>query len=291
MQKQTVTQPSLRGPSLSESEFRRFREFIYRQCGINLSPGKKTMLSIRLNKRLRALGMTSFGKYFDYVAGREGRREELAQMINVVSTNKTDFFREQKHFDYLAKKALPALFESWKGASSRGLNLWSAGCSSGEEPYTLAMVLEEFFEKRTSRGYSLLATDISTRVLGIAQKAIYPEDSIQPIPAGLRRKYLMRGNGTQSGFCRVVPELRKRVDFQRLNLIEGRNFAIRKEMDVIFCRNVIIYFDRETQTRLFGKFYDQLAPGGYMFIGHSETLNGINDRFVPVTVAVYRKPH
>lgn len=290
MNKGAATKPRFHGLSLSDKEFRLFRDFIYEKCGINLPPAKKTMLSIRLNKRLKALNISSFGAYFDYVTSSGGHKEEQVQMINVVSTNKTDFFREEKHFHYLAKEALPNLAKKMNSVSGKSLNVWSAGCSSGEEPYTLAMVLDDFFTNSRSRAYTLLATDISTRVLTLAEKAIYPKDAVHPVPAKFKHRYLMRGKGDQSGFCRIVPELRKRVIFKRLNLIEGRYFDLKKKMDIIFCRNVIIYFDRETQVRLFEKFYDQLTPGGYLFIGHSETLHGINDRFQPLTVAVYVKP-
>jgi chemotaxis protein methyltransferase CheR len=274
---------------MSEKDFRRFRDFIYDQCGINLAPKKKMMLTGRLSKRLRNLGMSSFAEYFDYVTSSRGRSEELIRMINAVSTNKTDFFREPKHFDFLIDQALPHLVRSGRTTSNRRINVWSAGCSSGEEPYTLAMVLSEFFRTTGMEGFSIYATDISTRVLAIAQKAIYPESSVESVSWRLKQKYLMKGKGSQEGFCRIVPELRKSVRFQRLNLIEGRHFGLRIEMDIIFCRNVIIYFDRITQIRLFEKFYNQLKPGGYLFIGHSETLHGINDQFVPVGVAVYRK--
>ena len=275
---------------LSDNEFRRFSDFIYQQAGISLPRAKRTMLSVRLNKRLKALGIPTYREYFDYVTSRRGRKEELVQMINVVSTNKTDFFREEKHFNFLSSEVLPKLCSGGGVASDRNLNVWSAGCSSGEEPYTLAMVLEDFFEKKKAGSYTVLATDISTRVLSIAEKAVYPDEVIKPVPQKLKQKYLMRGKGKQAGYVRVVPELRKPVTFKRLNLIEGRNFGMKKMMDVIFCRNVIIYFDRPTQIRLFEKFYHQLTPGGYLFIGHSETLHGINDRFVPVSVAVYMKP-
>jgi chemotaxis protein methyltransferase CheR len=274
---------------MSEKDFRRFRDFIYDQCGINLMPKKKTMLTSRLSKRLRDLGMSSFAEYFDYVTSSSGGAEELIRMINAVSTNKTDFFREPKHFDFLITQALPHLVRSRRATSNRRFNVWSAGCSSGEEPYTLAMVLSEFFRTTGTGEFSIYATDISTKVLAIAQKGIYPEGAVGPVPGQLKQKYLMRGKDSQEGFCRIVPELRKYVRFQRLNLIEGRHFGLRIEMDIIFCRNVIIYFDRKTQIQLFEKFYNQLKPGGYLFIGHSETLHGINDQFVPVGVAVYRK--
>jgi len=276
-------------PVMSDGDFRQFRDFIYDQCGINLMPKKKLMLTSRLSKRLRELGMSSFTEYFDYVTSSRGRSEELVRMINVVSTNKTDFFRESKHFDFLINQALPHFVRSGGASSHKRLNVWSAGCSSGEEPYTLAMVLSEFFRTTGMGAFSIYATDISTRVLAIAQKGIYPESTVEPVSRQLKQKYLMKGKGPKEGFCRIVPELRKYVRFQRLNLIEGRHFGLRTEMDIIFCRNVVIYFDRRTQIRLFEKFYNQLKPGGYLFIGHSETLHGINDKFVPVGVAVYRK--
>jgi chemotaxis protein methyltransferase CheR len=288
--KNLSAQRDIRVRGLSDNEFRRFSNLIYQQCGINLPKAKRTMLSVRLNKRLKALGIPTYQRYFEYVTSGQGKTSELVQMINVVSTNKTDFFREEKHFNFLSSEALPRLQGDKHATSGRPLNVWSAGCSSGEEPYTLAMVLEEYFEKQNSGTYSVLATDISTRVLSTAQKAIYPNDAVKTVPQKLKQKYLMRGKGRQAGYVRVVPELRKNVTFKRLNLTEGRNFGLKKMMDIIFCRNVIIYFDRPTQIRLFEKFYRQLAPGGYLFIGHSETLHGINEQFVPVAVAVYEKP-
>jgi chemotaxis protein methyltransferase CheR len=276
-------------PIMSERDFRRFRDFIYDQCGINLVPKKKMMLTGRLSKRLRELSISSFTEYFEYVTSSKGRSEELIRMIDVVTTNKTDFFREPKHFDFLINRALPNLVQSGGAISNNRLNIWSAGCSSGEEPYTLAMVLSEFFGTIGQGGFSILATDISTRVLNIAQKGIYPESSVEPVPIKLKQKYLMKGKGSQTGCCRIVPELRKYIQFRHLNLTGGRNFGLWSKMDIIFCRNVIIYFDRNTQIRLFEKFYNQLKPGGYLFIGHSETLHGINDQFSPVSVAVYRK--
>jgi len=274
---------------MSDAMFRQFRDFIYDKCGVNLVPAKKTMLIARLSKRLRTLGMPSFQEYFDFVGSSNGRSDELVSMIDAVTTNKTDFFREPHHFDFLTAAALPELVRSGRGLSSGRINIWSAGCSSGEEPYTLAMVLSEFCQARGNGAFSILATDISTRVLAVAQRGIYHEKMVEPVPQQLKRKYLMRGKGTREGSCRVVPELRKCIRFRRLNLIEGHNFGLSMGMDIIFCRNVIIYFDRKTQIKLFEKFYNQLKPGGYLFIGHSETLHGINDQFVPVGSAVYQK--
>ena len=307
MQSSKATESAFQSPDMSDGLFSRFSEFIYAECGIKLTAAKKTMLTVRLLKRLRALGMNSFGQYYDYVYSPEGRLEELTRMIDVVSTNKTDFFRESAHFDFLRNRGLPNLVSSKNNDSYKKLNIWSAGCSSGEEPYTLAMVLSEFFNGRRNKDqamrdqqlgepstrplhrFSILATDISTRMLATAKKAIYPKRMVEPVPPMMKRKYLMRGKGSQNGFCRVVPELRNCINFQRLNLMD-RDFGIRVPMDIIFCRNVIIYFDRQTQIALFEKFYDQLVTGGYLFIGHSESLHGISDRFDPVATTIYRKP-
>lgn len=282
--------PGLHDVSMSDHEFCKFREMVYEECGINLVPAKKTMLIGRLRKRLRVLGIDSFRKYYEYVSSEGGRACEMIQMLDVVSTNKTDFFREPGHFDTLENKVLPAIVRSGKWHPGRRLNIWSAGCSSGQEPYTIAMVVAEFASRNRTGDFSILATDISTRVLEKARKGVYPASTMEPVPLSLKRKYTMIGKGEWAGLSRIVPELRKHVQFQRLNLNAGRDFGIRTRMDIIFCRNVIIYFDRETQRTLFQKFYDQLEPKGTLFIGHSETLNGINSRFKAVGSATYMKP-
>jgi len=300
MQSGVAAESAFKNISMSDRLFKRFGEFIYKECGIKLPPAKKTMLTVRLFRRLRALGMNSFGQYYDYVCSPESRSGERIRMIDAVSTNKTDFFREPAHFDILGRQALPDLVGSMHNGSRKKLNVWSAGCSSGEEPYTLAMVLSEFFTERQNKAqadaksltrpldqFSILATDISTQVLETAKKAIYPKRIVEPVPTMMKQRYLMRGKGAQSGFYRVVPELRSRITFQRLNF--NKDFNLRELMDVIFCRNVIIYFDRQTQIKLFEKFYNQLVPGGYLFIGHSESLHGINDRFRLVANTTYRK--
>jgi chemotaxis protein methyltransferase CheR len=274
---------------MSQGDFLRFKDYIYSECGINLVPAKKTMLTVRLSKRLRALGMSSFDEYFEYVSRSEGRSDELVQMIDVVTTNKTDFFREPRHFEFLRKKVLPEFFQYGQKTTSKSIKVWSAGCSTGEEPYTLAMVIADFISRIGKGEFSLLATDISTRVLETARKGIYSENLVDPVPVPLKHKYLMRGKGPRKGYCRIVPEIRNRIRFHRLNLIEGRNFGIKTQMDIIFCRNVIIYFDRKTQVKLFDKFFEQLKAGGFLFIGHSESLHGINDRFIPVGRTAYRK--
>ena len=282
---------STRAREMSDRDFQRFRAFVFESCGIRLTPIKKTMLTGRLMKRLRALGMSDFSAYYDYVTSKEGRSRELHHMIDVVTTNKTDFFREPGHFDVLTRHCLPALLEGSSRSTAWKLRLWSSACSSGEEPYTLAMVLENALSRPTGRwSYEILATDISTRMLERARRAIYAEEKVEDIPDAFKRKYLMRGKGARKGEVRIVPELRNRVRFQRLNLLGDGGFGLRAAMDVVFCRNVIIYFDPDTQRRLFRRMYDQMAPGGFLFIGHSETLHGIHSGFVPVATSVYRKP-
>lgn len=275
-------------PVLSDREFKKISAFIYEVCGIKLPPIKKTMLSARLQKRLRRLNLASFAAYLDYVLSPEGQAEELYQMIDVVSTNKTDFFREPQHFDVLGNRVLPDLVRRYGGGGQGCMvSIWSAGCSTGQEPYTLAMVLQEFCAKQPRLEYEILATDISTRVLETAVEAIYADEVVAPVPTVLRHKYLMKGKGRYKGVHRVVPELRRKVEFRRLNFME-RDFQVEKKMHIIFCRNVIIYFDRQTQRALFEKFYRQLAPGGYLFTGHSESLEGITERMERIDSAVYR---
>jgi len=278
---------SAHSPVLSDRDFNRFSAFIYETCGIKLPPIKKTMLSARLQKRLRQLHLDSFSAYFDYVLSPDGQVKELSHMIDVVSTNKTDFFREAKHFDVMTGLVLPEYVHRMTHSSHKTLRVWSAGCSSGEEPYTMAMVLDDFFSRYPGLDYAILATDICTEVLARAEEAIYTDEVVAPVSLALRNKYLMKGKGTHQGFHRVVPELRRKVTFRRLNFMD-RDFGIEQKMDIIFCRNVIIYFDRKTQCALFEKFYRQLSPSGFLFTGHSETLEGIGDRMERVAAAVYR---
>jgi len=209
-------------------------------------------------------------------------------MIDVVTTNKTDFFREPAHFSYLTEKAVPELINLHGAGTTRMLGVWSAGCSTGEEPYTIAMVLNELTEKYLGFRYLILATDISTKVLDIAKTGIYIKDKVEPLPDPLKRKYLLRGKNSYEGMVRVVPELRAMVKLRRINFMEG-DFGMREPMDIIFCRNVIIYFDRPTQANLLKKICKYLVPGGYIFMGHSETLQGMDLPLVPVAPTVYRK--
>jgi len=271
---------------LSDREFSRLKEFIYRECGIKITDAKRTMVEARLQKRLRGLGLTSFSRYCDYLFGPRGMEEELVHLINVITTNKTDFFRESAHFHYLVRKALPEMLR--QSSERRTITVWSAGCSSGEEPYTLAMVLKEFVAERRGIDFLILATDISTNVLEKAKLAVYDEERIGPIPDELRKKYLLKSKDVVNRVYRVIPELRERTRFRRLNFMDS-DFGFRETMDVIFCRNVIIYFDKQTQERLLNRFCGYLSSDGYLFMGHSETLLGMDVPLAQVAPTVYRK--
>ncbi len=275
-------------PVLSDRDFQQFSALIYKVCGIKMPPSKKTMLTSRLNKRLRKLEIDNFTDYLRYLGNPIHQQKEMVELIDVVSTNKTDFFREPHHFDYLTAEALPEFAAAWPPLPRRHLRLWSAGCSSGEEPYTLAMVLAEFAARHPGLDYSILATDICTKVLATASQGVYPEERIVGIPTSYLPKYFLRGTRDGQKLHRVGPKLRNKVTFQRLNFMD-RDFQLGGAMDIIFCRNVIIYFDLQTQIALFKKFHRYLAPGGFLFIGHSEMLVGIEDRMTRVASSVYRR--
>jgi chemotaxis protein methyltransferase CheR len=272
---------------LTNADFARLRTLIYDESGINLSSDKKTMLEIRLKRRLHKLDISSLGEYCDYVFAPGGRETELVHLIDVVTTNKTDFFREPGHFDYLLSRALPDL-AARNGASRKSL-VWSAGCSTGEEPYTLALVLSEYAQDCPGFRFGILATDICTAVLAKAAAGIFKSEVLKPVSQDLRRKYFMRSRDPESDLLRVVPEVRNLVKFRRLNFMDA-DFGLTDPPEIIFCRNVIIYFDRATQVRLLGRMTQELASGGYFFAGHSESLQGMDLPLVPVAPSVYRKP-
>ncbi len=274
-------------PLMSHGDFSRLSRFIYAECGIRMPPAKKTMLEARLQKRLRALGLGTFREYCDYLFSPAGTDNELVHMIDLVTTNKTDFFREPDHFGYLAHTVLPEWMRR-HGGPARKLAVWSAGCSTGEEPYTLAMILSEFAETCPGFDFRILATDISTRVLEQAVRAIYQEERVIPVPPPMKKKYLLRSKDNRAKLVRIVPELREKVRFRRLNFMDGE-FGLREQLDVIFCRNVIIYFDRPTQERLLNRLYGHMAPGAHIFMGHSETLNGLDVPLEMVRPTVYRR--
>lgn len=277
---------SNRDESISNADYTRLRSLIYERSGIVLNMEKKTMLELRIKRRLRSLSLSSFGHYCDYLFGRGNQHEELVHLLDVVTTNKTDFFREPDHFDYLVEKAVPELMA--RGPSGKTLSVWSAGCSTGEEPYTIAMMLAEYGLTHPGFRFKVLASDLSTTVLAKAKLGVYGSEAVNPVPLVLRRKYFMRSRDTASDTVRVVPELRQLVHFRRINFMDS-DFGFSEKVDMIFCRNVIIYFDRPTQELILQKLTQHVMPGGYAFLGHSETLHGMELPLTPIAPALYRR--
>ena len=273
--------------SLSRRDFQQLSSFIYNNLGIKMPETKSTMLTGRLSKRLRELSLTSFSEYCDFLFSAEGQESEMVHLINVITTNKTDFFREPSHFSYLTDKALPTLQSGQSFNGRNSFKIWSAGCSTGEEPYTLAMVLAEVQTAQPGFTYDILATDVSSQVLKVALRAVYPTRLIDPIALQYRKKYLLKGKDKKNPQVRIVPELRKRIRFGRLNFMDD-DFGLPEKVDIIFCRNVIIYFDKQTQEKLMLKFCRYLKKGGYLFLGHSESLHGYNTPLVQVAPTIYR---
>ena len=279
---------TMSGPELTPRLFNAFSDYITDTLGIKMPSSKRTMLQSRLQKRLRQLQLDSFEKYYSFVFSSEGREQELHHLLDAVTTNKTDFFREPRHYDVLRKIVLPELLQNRRIGIRRPVKIWSAGCSTGAEPYTLAIVLSEFGEQVEGFGFSILATDISTKVLQVGFNAVYEEREANPIPMAIKKKYLLRSKDRSKPRIRIVPELRRLVEFRRLNLMD-RDYSMANSMDVVFCRNVIIYFDRPTQNNVLSRLCRCLKPYGYLFMGHSETLNGFDLPLTQVASTVYRK--
>ena len=280
--------PGLSKVSMSEECFARFSNFIQGNYGIKMPGVKRSMLESRLQKRLRILGIHSFEEYSEFVFSPEGFKNELVHMVDQVTTNKTDFFREPAHFDYMVDHALPELIQTTGAGVKKPLEVWSAGCSSGEEPFTLAMVLSEYGLHHHEIDFNILGTDISVRVLEKALKGIYQEHLVETVPESMKKRYLMRARNRDQRLVRIVPELRNKVRYTRLNLMD-REFKVGRTMDMIFCRNVIIYFERPVQQELIRKLCRNLAEGGYFFLGHSETLHGMKLPLKQTAPMVYRK--
>lgn len=276
------------GPVMSTETFNRFSAYIEEALGIKMGNNKQVMLQARLMKRVRNLGLGSYEEYYAFLFSEEGQQSELPFFVHQVTTNKTDFFREPGHYEQLVQQVLPALMSENDYSAQRPLRVWSAACSTGEEPYTLAMVLADFGENRRLPDFTILATDISPAVLEHAADGVYEEVRVAPVPFPLRKKYLMRARDPKKKVVRIVPELRARVRFHWLNL-KASTYDIGERMDIIFCRNVIIYFSRDTQEAVLTQICNHLAPGGYIFMGHSETLSGFNLPLKQVATTVYRK--
>lgn len=256
---------------LSSKNFKRLADLIQGYSGIKMPANKRTMLEGRLRRRMRATHIPTLNDYCAYLFEEDGLESEIVHLIDAVTTNKTEFFREPAHFQFLRNSALPAIAK----AGRREIKAWSAACSTGAEPYTLAMVLEDY--RRTHRGqdYSILCTDLCTQVLQQAVAGVFSEQMIDPVEVDLRRRYVMRAKDTRRGLVRIVPELRSKLAFARLNLMDDA-YPVEGDMDLIFCRNILIYFDKPTQSKVLRQLCDHLRPGGYLFLGHSESIVGIN---------------
>lgn len=267
--------------SLSDHDFKNFSDLVYQKTGINLHYGKKQLLQSRANKVLRTRNILSYKDYYNIIIN-DKTDQELSDFINLISTNVTHFFREEKHFNYLKEVWL----KEYLATKQNSVKVWSAACSSGEEPYSIAIALSEMLDRK-AHNISILASDISTKVLGLAKRGIYSEDRVTDISQYLMKKYFKQGSGPAKGYLRIKQELIDLVSFEKVNLIEP--FDRIPSFDIIFCRNVMIYFDSPTKELIVNKLYNHLKPGGYLFTGHSESLNGLHTPFIYVQPAIYRK--
>ncbi len=271
---------------MNPETFLRFKEFIEGTLGIKIPPSKKVMLESRLAKRLRALRMNNYEDYCSYVFSAEGFEREIQQLIDVVTTNETDFFREPAHFEYISEVLLPDLVGR---QGLRDINIWSVAASTGQEAYTLAMVMEEYKKKHSVQfSYNILGTDISETVLRVAGAGIYTEHQGRNIPPAYLKRYCLRSRNPEQKTIRLKPELRDRVMFRRLNLMDS-SYPVRKLYHIVFCRNVFIYFDRPTQKKVLDRLMDHIPSGGHLFMGHSENIGQSHLAVKTVASAVYRK--
>jgi len=277
-------QPVTIGEPLSARNFTRLAEFIHGYSGIKMPSNKKTMLEGRLRRRMRVNRFESVNDYCRFIFDEGGLESETIHLIDAVTTNKTEFFREPVHFTFMEKTVLPQLAKT-----RRHINVWSAAASTGAEPYTLAMVLDEFCgERQRGLDYSILGTDICTEVLDQAIAGRFVESMIQPVSMPRRQRYVMRSKDPSRGEVRIVPELRSKVAYGRLNLMDER-YPVEQQMDIIFCRNILIYFDKPTQAKVLERLCRHLAPDGYLFLGHSESIVGIDLPLRQIANTVFQK--
>jgi chemotaxis protein methyltransferase CheR len=277
----------LNGYNLSFREFNKFRELIHNKTGISLGDQKRDLVISRLTKRLRILNIKTFDEYYHYVL-KENNNEEITAMINRITTNVTSFFREGHHFRVLRETVLPRLLEKKSANKTRKIRIWSAGCSTGQEPYSIAITLADFFQGRLNWDIKILATDLDTDVLSTGEKGIYPESSVCNISSEQLRRYFKKGIGENKGIYQISNQIKNMVVFRRLNLTLKR-FPIRGPLDIIFCRNVIIYFSNELKIGLIKKFNQLLDDDGYLFMGHSESLIAMKEKFRYIHNTVYQK--
>ena len=262
-------------------------ELVYQHSRIKLGDDKQALLANRLRTRLRDLGLGSFDEYCDLLQSRAGD-EEISRLVDLISTNHTKFFREPEHFTFLSETILPELVPRLREEGSP-LRIWSAAASSGEEPYTLAIVLAEFLRAQPPLPWQVTGSDISQRALAKARQGIYPAEALEPVPDHLKKRYFQQGTGPREGSCRIKPELARHVHFEAINLFQPE-YQVPAAIEVIFCRNVMIYFDAPSRGGLLRQLTSHLAPGGYLFVGKAESLFGLTHGLENVQHSVYRKP-
>ena len=265
--------------------FNKIRELVKKKTGIVLADGKQNMVYGRLTRRLRALNLESFESYIKVIEADD--EEELIQLVNAITTNLTSFFREEHHFGYLKSTVFPALME--KNAATRKIRIWSAGCSTGEEPYSIAMTVREFFPHDSGWDVKIIATDLDSNVVNTGKKGVYTLSRVEGVSNEYKKRWMQRGKGEKSDFVKMGNELKKLITFKQLNLLEG--WPIKGPIDIIFCRNVVIYFDKDTQRSLFDRYADTMAADGHLFIGHSENMFNVCKRFESLGHTIYRKTH
>jgi chemotaxis protein methyltransferase CheR len=269
---------------LSERNFARLAELIHDYCGIKILAAKRTMIAVRLRRRLVALRLVDLDAYCEFLFEAGGLEAELIHLINAISTNKTDFFREPAHFEFMWNTALPSLAQ----AGRRQIKFWSTAASIGAEAYTAAMVLQEFRRQKQGPDYSILATDISTEVLAIAVAGRFTQAMMDPVPADFYARYVLQARDPALDEVRIVPQLRSKISWARLNLMD-QHYPVGRDMDFIFCRNVLIYFDKSTQDAVLARLLSHLAPSGYLILGHSEAAAAAGLQLTQIVNTIYQK--
>lgn len=271
--------------NFTDKDFNKIRDLVREHTGISLSDGKRDMVYSRLARRLRQLDLTKFKEYCSML--EDASNPEIGNFINSVTTNLTAFFREDHHFQFLKGTLLPSLMRS--NQDTRKIRIWSAGCSTGEEPYSIAMTVREVIPENSGWDVKILATDLDTNVLATGKNGVYTTDRVKGLPKPILKRWFLKGKGSSDGKVRVSQELRDMISFRQLNLMG--EWPIQNKVDLIFCRNVVIYFDKPTQTILFDRYANALVDQGHLFVGHSETLYKVSDRFSLLGQTIYRKTH
>ncbi len=277
----------LAGGSISPRAFRTIVEVVHSYCGIALGPDKQNLVANRLRKRLVVLGLRTYDDYCDLLAA-DSTGTEIESLIDLITTNHTLFFREPEHFRFLSERVLPLLGPTM-ARSGKPVRMWSAACSSGEEPYTMAIVAAETQRREGGFQWRLLGSDISRAMVAASTRAVYSSSSLNGVPADLLHRYFLRGVRSQDGYVRVDPELQRQVRFDRINLLDPV-YPVGELQHVIFCRNVMIYFDEESRAKVVKQLVRHLLPGGYLFVGYSESLGGLAHGLEAVSHGVYRRP-